>query len=154
MTDSKIVQFPKQPSKVGQAVYDILSKPQFKQEVGETISEITPNYYQNLFNAINKGKEVFQYPFYVAVMRKKEAWALNVLKDTYIVRQTRPKPLDMRERFPNYDIDLFIAYENGDVMFQWTVMTEQDSKTILKNKDLYDPVTVKMIEDINSGLLV
>ena len=84
------------PAKVGQAVYDVLSRPQGTQEVGETVDAMTDRYYQELFATISNAKKMYDDPFYVVVLRKKESWALNVVRQWYIARQTRPRSIYLR----------------------------------------------------------
>lgn len=144
----------KNPARVGQAVYDIISKPQAAQTVEDTISEIEKSnvYYKELFKTIDDAKKIYDDPFYVVILRKKEFWALNVLRQWYISRQTRPHPKYLRETYPNHDHDVWKV--NGlDVYLEWTLPTAKDSESILTHKDLYDPDLVKWITEYNQGRL-
>lgn len=147
----------KDPSKLGQAVYDILSKEQRPQTVEETTEAMTPKYYEQLMIAVDKGCKDFQPPFYVIVVRKKETiggQVMNVLKHQYVTRQTKPRALFLRMNFPNADHDLYeIDANKTTITLLYTLPTAQDSKTILKNPHLYDPQLVQWIMDYNRGTL-
>ena len=147
----------KDPSKLGQAVYDILSTEQHMQTVEETTDAMTPKYFEELMIAVNKGCKDFKSPFYVVVVRKKETLAgqvMNVLKHQYVTRQTPPKAEFLRTNFPNADHDLYeISSYLSTVTLLYTLPTEQDSRTILKHPHLYDPQLVKWIVDYNRGTL-
>lgn len=147
----------KDPSKLGQAVYDILSKEQSPQTVEETIAEMTPSYFEQLSIAVEKGCKDFESPFYVVVQRKKETIGgsvMNVLKHQYITRQTKPYANFLRHEWPNADHDLYeIDSAKGTMTLLYTLPNAQDSKTILKNADCYDPKLVEWILAYNDGSL-
>lgn len=152
-------QLKKNPSKVGQAVYDIMSKSQSVQTVEETIEAMTGKYYEKLMAAVEEGCQAKNYPpvFYVLVERKKETLAgnaHNVLSQRFFTFPFRPKARVAREEKPNSDFDLYeINRPKSCIDYLWTIPTYQDSVTVLKNKHLYDPFYVKMIEDYNMGVL-
>lgn len=140
--------------KVGQAVYDILSKPTESQEVGETLDAMTPRYYKELFATVEENKSRYKCPFYIVVLRKKEPWALNVLRQWYIARQTKPLASVLRNNYPNYDHDVWIVGSHGqDVQLEWTLPTAQDARTIMKNKFMYQEDVIECIDKFNKGLL-
>lgn len=145
------------PAKVGQAAYDILSKDQHVQEVGETIAEMTSKYFDELIIAAKEGTKEFESPFYVVILRKKETLGgnvSNVLFHRYVRRQTKPSPKYLRAEFPNADHDVYeIDGKLMSIKLLWTLPTAQDSQTILKNKNLYDPQLVKWIEQFQTGEL-
>lgn len=149
----------KNPSKVGQAVYDIMSKPQYDQTVEETIEAMTGKYYEKLMAAVDEGCTAKNYPnvFWVLVERKKETLmgnAQNVLSQRFFTFPFRPKAKIAREERPNSDFDLYeVNKDSSSIDYIWTIPTYQDSVTILKNKHLYDPQYVKWIEDYNMGVL-
>ena len=147
-------QLNKSPSKVGQAVYDILCKPQEMQEVGETLEAMTPRYYEELLSTVDNNKDKYDPPFYILVLRKKEGWAVNVLRQWFIARQTKPSPWLIREDYPNYDQDVWLVNtKDEEVRLLWTLPTHQDALTILKNKHLYHSDIVKWIQDYYAGVL-
>lgn len=149
----------KNPAKVGQAVYDIISRPQASQTVEETIEAMTGKYFQKLMEAVEEGCRSPNYPpiFYVVIERKKETLAgnaSNVLKHKYITTPFKPRAKLLREECPNSDFDLYEADKRKcEITHIWTLPTYQDSVTIMKNKHLYDPQYVKWIEDYNKGIL-
>lgn len=149
----------KNPAKVGQAVYDIISKAQASQTVEETIDAMTGIYFKKIREAVEEGCSAPNYPeiFYVLIERKKETLAgnaSNVLKHKYMTVPFKPKPRILREECPNSDFDLYEADKNKcEITHIWTLPCYQDSVTILKNKHIYDPQLVKWIEDFNMGIL-
>lgn len=147
----------KDPSKLGQAVYDILSKEQQDQSVEATVDAMTPKYFEELSKAVDKGCKDFESPFYIVVQRKKETIGgsvMNVLKHQYVTRQTKPYAYFLRSEFPNADHDLYeINSEKGTMTLLYTLPNAQDSKTILKNAECYDPKLVEWIVAYNCGNL-
>ncbi len=142
------------PARVGQAVYDILSRDQSSQTVEETVEAMTQKYYKELFETIKTAKNSLNYdnPFYVVILRKKEPWAINVLRQWYIARQTKPMARYLRETYPNHDHDVWLV-DGHDIHLQWTLPTKQDSSTILKNGSLYEGPLAGWIKDFESGKL-
>lgn len=149
----------KNPSKVGQAVYDIISKKQHMQTVEETIEAMTGKYMEKLREAVEDGCKAPNYPkiFYIIIERKKETLAgnaSNVLKHKYITVPFKPRSKVLREECPNSDFDLYEADMSKCVVTHlWTLPTYQDSVTVLKNRHLYDRQYVKWIEAYNDGTL-
>ena len=147
----------KDSSKLGQAVYDILSKEQQDQTVEATIEAMTPKYFEELMKAVDKGCKDFESPFYIVVQRKKETIGgaiTNVLRHKYVTRQTKPYSRFLRTEFPNADHDLYeVDSTKGTMTLLYTLPTEQDSKTILKNAECYDPKLVEWIVAYNHGSL-
>lgn len=148
----------KNPAKLGQAVYDILSKDNHAiQTVEETVDAMTPMYFEELMKAVDEGCKVFEAPFYVIVQRKKETLGgalTNVLRHKYITRQTRPKSSFLRLEWPNADHDLYeVDNDKGTMTLIYTLPNAQDSKSILKNADCYDPKLVEWIVAYNRGTL-
>lgn len=147
----------KNPAKLGQAVYDILSKEQKDQSVEATIDAMTPKYFEELSKAVDKGCKDFESPFYIVVQRKKETIGgsiMNVLKHQYVTRQTKPYANYLRSEFPNADHDLYeVNSEKGTMTLLYTLPNAQDSKSILKNAECYDPKLVEWIVAYNRGIL-
>lgn len=144
----------KKTSEVGKKVFEILSKPVEMQEVGETLEAMTPKYMEELFATASFNKNKLDSPFYIVVLRKKEPWALNVLRQWYIARQTKPLASFLRRKFPNHDHDVYLVNsKTEEVMHLWTLPTAQDSSTILKHKDMYHSDLVKWIQQFESGNL-
>lgn len=143
----------KQPAKVGQAVFDILSNPHnSSQEVGETLDAMTPRYYEELFSTVENHKGLYKSPFYIVVLRKKEPWAMNILRQWYVPRQSKPSAKVLRNDYPNYDHDIWEVH-GEDCKLLWTLPTAQDAKTIMKNKFMYQEDVIECIDNFNKGLL-
>ena len=138
-------------SKVGEAVYDILSKPQPQVEVGEIISEYASDYTKHVQEAVEKGAEQYQAPFYIVVLHKKEQWALNVIRNWFISRQTKPTAPAMWERFPNFMHTVY-EYDGYNLNLLWSLPSPQEARVILQNWDLYDPQLVEWVKDAFAGL--
>lgn len=144
----------KDPAQVGKAVYESLLKPQEMQEVGETIEAMTPKYYEQILETVNSNSSKYDSPFYVVVLRKKEPWALNVLRHWYVARQTKPSAFVLREDYPNFDHDVWkVDGHSRDISLMWTLPTKQDAASILKNRWMYHEDLVKWITLYNEGRL-
>ena len=147
----------KDSSKLGQAVYDILSKEQAIQTAEETTEAMTPKYYEELLKAADLGKNQFESPFYVVVLRKKNT--VNgtvecVLDHKYVRRQTKPSAVMMRQDFPNHDHDVYeIDSRKGCISYLWTLPTAQDCLKVTDFPGSYHPDLVKFIKDFNEGKL-
>lgn len=152
-------QINKNPAKVGQAAYDILSKSQYTQTVEETTEAMTAKYFEKLMAAVDEGCAEKNYPdkFYILIERKKETLMgliSNALRHKYMTLPFKPKSKIVREECPNSDFDLYEADKTKcEITHIWTLPTHQDSQTILKNRHLYDPQLVKWIEDFYAGAL-
>jgi len=84
--------------------------------------------------------------YFITVFTKKDPTHINFIRRKYIVRQTCPEP--------DWDQEIY-SYDNrkSQLKLEWVLPTEQDSKTILKNKDVYDPILVKCIQDFKKSKL-
>jgi hypothetical protein len=142
-------------TKVGKAVYDILCKnPSHTQEVGETIEGMSPRYRKELIDTIEKNIGKYKSPFYVVVLRKKEVWAMNVLRQWYVARQTRPSAKVLRRDYPNHDHDVWkVDGKTHQIDLEWSLPTAQDAKAILKTPDSYDRDVVKWLRLFREGRL-
>jgi len=149
----KIIQFPdqKKPISVGKAVLDILSKPQEMQTVQDTLDALTPRYFEELDATIAANKSKYSSPFFVVILKKKEPWALNVLRQWYIARQSKPLAKVLRRDYANFTHDVWEANEKGDRKLLWTLPTAIEATTILKNKQLYHEDLVKWCQQFESG---
>ena len=147
--------FGKQGKRVGQAVTDIMEQPYYPQQVGETFEAMAPKYIDELVKSAQEGQSKFTSPFYITVLRKKEPWAVNVLRQWYIARQSLPSPYHLRLDYPNHDHDVFeVDMRNDEIKHLWTLPTAQDSATILGNAALYDSSLVETILKYNQGTLL
>lgn len=142
------------PSKVGQAVYDILQKDQSSVEVQEIIDEYQQTYLKKMEEVLQNNINKYEPPFYVVVLTKKEPWAVNVMRNWFIARQTRPTTKYLRSEYPNYMNTVYsFDKRTSELKILWSLPTKQDAAVVLKNRHLYDPTLVKWIEDCRDGLL-
>lgn len=139
-----------EPSKVGQAAYDILSKEQPKTEVGEVISGYADSYVKEMEEAVKRGLEQHTAPFYVVVLHKKEIWSVNVVRNWFVTRQTKPTMVDMWGRFPNHMHTVY-EFDGSGVNLLWSLPSPQEGKVILQNWALYDPQLVKWVQEAFSS---
>lgn len=143
---------PDNASKVGQAVHQILSKKQDTITVQEILDASSKRYLEEMESTIEKNFNKFELPFYIVVLSKKEPWALNVMRNYFIARQTRPLCKHLREEYPNFMSTLY-EVTRTELRILWSLPIEQDAAVILKNRHLYDPKLVEWIENCNSGKL-
>lgn len=144
----------KESAKVGQAVADILKKDNSPVEVQEIIDEYKDDYTKEMENTLRANADRYMAPFHVVVLTKKEPWAVNVVRNWFIARQTRPKASWLRSNYPNYLNTVYSYNQNsGELKILWSLPSKQESEVVLQNSHLYDPQLVKWIEDYNSGAL-
>lgn len=144
----------KDSAKVGQAVYDILKKDQAPIEVQEVINEYQGKYLQEMESCIKQNMDKYEPPFYIIVLTKKEPWAMNVMRNFFIARQTRPLCAHLRHEYPNFMSTVYsFDKKKSELKILWSLPIKQDAAVVLKNRHLYDPQLVKWIEDCNSGTL-
>ena len=140
--------FGKKGKRVGQAVYDILSKPQAVQTVGDTLDAFGPDYAKFRQECIEDNQGKYKNPFYIFVLTKKEFWANNVLRDWFIARQTPPHAFDMMEQYSNYTKTLYlIDSERGSLKCLWSLPSWDDCITIARAPQQYDSELVKWVEE-------
>jgi len=133
--------------RVGQAVFDIISRYQPMQTVGETLDAFGPDYAKQMEECIEDNEHKYTSPFYIFVLTKKEFWANNVLRNYFIARQTPPHAFDMMEQYSNYTKTLYIVDANrGNIKCVWTLPGFDDCITIARNPANYDPELVKWVE--------
>lgn len=142
--------FGSKAQRVGQAVYDIISKDQPIQTAEETIFEFGPDFVKELEVSIETGRHKYDYPFYVLVLSKKEMWACNLMRNYFIPRQTYPHGTDLVKEYPNYIKTLYKVSRNSvDIM--WSVPGHQDCLSITKNPGQFDPDLVSWIFQCYAG---
>jgi hypothetical protein len=131
-------------SKVGSAVREILSKEQSPVEVGEIIKEYGDSYADQVRQAVEAGSHKYRSPFYIAVLHKKEIWALNVLRNWFVARQTKPSMQAMWRMFPNFMTTVYEVHAGeGKLELLWTLPSEMEARVVVQNWDLYDSNLVK-----------
>lgn len=143
----------KTTSNVGKVAYDLLAKAhqtQEMQEVQETLDAMTPAYLAELEDCVEKNSHKYSTPFYVVCLRKKENFFVNVLRQWFIARQTKPMACVMLRDYPNHDHDIW-EIKDGQAKLIWTLPPGQEQQTIMKNPHLYHSDLVKWIKDYQSG---
>jgi hypothetical protein len=134
--------------RVGQAVYDILSKPQADQTVGETLDAFGPDYAKFMEETIEENQAKFDSPFYIFVLTKKEFWANNILRNWFVARQTPPHAFDMMEQYSNYTKTLYLIDGNkGQIKCLWSLPSFDECLSIARCPENYDSELVKWVEE-------
>lgn len=150
------------PTNVGEAVDKILKEDDLAPEVGEIINEYGETYTAKIQECVDAHLGKYSFPFYVVVMHKKEMWAMNVLRNWFIGRKTKPTMKSMWAMFPNFMHTVYEVRPQG-VELLWSLPSPQEAKTILDNWELYDSQLVKwcrsavsefMNVDSNSSLVL
>lgn len=142
----------KPTSNVGKAVHDILSTDQSETEVGDIISNYAPSYVKEMETAVENGLRKYKPPFYVVVLHKKEMWAMNVMRNWFVTRQTKPLASSMWQEFPNHMHTVY-EYDGTDLKLLWSLPSPQEGKVILTNWALYDPQLVTWVKEAFAGTL-
>lgn len=138
----------KNPSRVGQAVYDILNRQNSPQEVGETLEMMAPDYVEELKDCIRNNVTKFDAPFYIVVMGKKEMFAMNVLRHWFVARQTEPTSQVLMHDYPNHFHEVFEYNKNtGDCRLLWALPATWCHAEIINHPETYHPQLVKWIMD-------
>lgn len=141
-------------SQVGQAVYNLLKKPQEGLTVEEIIDQAQHDFVKKMEEVVNDNVEKYDPPFYIIVLSKKEHWSELVLRNWFVARQTKPSAAWLRQEYPNHLLTLYSYDKRPDKLdVLWSLPTRQDSDTVLKNRHLYDPALVKYITDFDKGFL-
>lgn len=148
--------FARKSQTVGQAAFSLLEKAHRThemQEVQETVDSMTPAYFAELEDCIKKNKHKYSSPFYVVCLRKKENFFVNVLRQWFIARQSKPFASTLMQDYPNHDHDLWEINSHGEPSLKWTLPPGQEQQTIMKNPHLYHSDLVQWIKDFQNGTL-
>lgn len=122
--------------------------------VEQIMEEYQHKYVEEMSNAIEMGAKMYEDPFYVVVMHKKEAWSERVLRNWFIPRQTQPLPQDMRLDYPLHSHTVYkINCSEGKLEVLWSLPIAQDCLTIMANAHLYDPQLISWIKEFTQGTL-
>lgn len=138
----------KTSAKVGKAVYDILSKDQPMQTVGETVEAMSPAYLEELKDCVLKNQDRYESPFYVVVLGKKEMFALNAVRQWFIARQSCPLSTTLMNDYPNYFHEVYtFNKESGDCRLLWCLPAIWVHKEIMNHAETYHPQLVQWVFD-------
>lgn len=134
----------KKNKSVGAATKEILEKPQHEYQVQEIIDEYANKYVKELETAVQENCKRFESPFYVVVLHKKEPWALNVLRNWFIGRQTCPSIQTMWNSYKNFMHTIYeVDGDKGDIRLVRSLPSPDEAKVIVKNFHLYDSDLVR-----------
>lgn len=138
----------------GKAAYDLLHKgieANEMQEVQETIDAMTPAYIAELEDCAKKNSRKYQGNFYIVCLRKKEAFFINVLRQWFIARQSKPMACVLFRDYPNFDHDIWEVTPAGHTRLLWSLPPAQEQLTIMKNPHLYHSDLVNWIKQYQDG---
>lgn len=154
MKNSKRLQRKEKKRTVGQEVQKILSKDQPEITAGEILEESASSFMKELFSVVEANKHSYESPFYVFVFTHKEFWAVNVVRNWFVARQTPPFATDMISQYPHHAKTLYkVNYHNGTIDPVWNIPGIEDCRSILKNPSFYNPVLVEWIQKAFKGEL-
>ena len=140
--------FGSKAKRVGQAVLDILSKPQPIQTVGDTLDAFGPDFANEMEKTIEQNQGKYESPFYIFVVTKKEFFANNVMRNWFIARQTPPYAFEMMKQYSNYTKTLYMVDSHkGNIKALWSIPGFLDCISIARCPSQYDPELVKWVED-------
>lgn len=133
-------------ARVGQAVTDILSKDQPSYTTEEILEGFGAQFTKQLEQTVNDSLGKFKSPFYILALTKKEFWAVNVVRNWFIPRQSPPYGFEMMEQYPNHTKTLYVVDgDRGNIKVAWSIPAFSDCISIAKNKDLYHPELVDWV---------
>ena len=137
-------------ARVGQAVYDILSKDQPDYTVEELLEGMNQKFLEGFEECIKNGtKEYHNEPFYVLVLQKKELTMLgvsNVVENVFVARKSEPRAIDLVQEYPHAVKILYaIDPKKGDFSIKWCMPDIEACKSIAKNPQSVDPQVYKWI---------
>ena len=123
---------------VGQASYELSSKPPEKILAIDLQREMQKTFEENMNEIIKKHKD-WAKKYYIVYLLRRERLMPNVIRQQFVTRKTRPKP--------NYDMSLF-SYDNtsGTLLFHWSIPDEETCIYLVANKE-YLPEDQKPLID-------
>ena len=134
--------------RVGQAVIDIMSKPQPIQTVGDTLDAFGADYAKEIEKCIEENKGKYKNPFYIFILTKKEFWTNNVIRNFFIARQTPPHAFKAMEEYSTFTKTLYIVdASRGNIKTLWSLPSFDDCIEIARHPLTYDPELVKWVEE-------
>lgn len=141
-------------ARVGQAVVDIMSKDQPETKVEDILQESAGEFLEQFEVCVEEGSKKYTSPFYVFVLTGKEMWAVNMMRNWFIARQTPPYALDMMCEHPNKTKSLYLVdYKSGRAKLVWTIPSLTECPSILGHENLYHPDLVRWIQECFAGKL-
>jgi hypothetical protein len=141
-------------ARVGQAVTDMLSKEAQPMTCEELLDGFSIKFAQELEKSVNDSLGKFRSPFYILALTKKEFWSEIIVRNWFVPRQTAPHTRDLALSYPNYTKTLYVVDgDKGDIKVAWSMPSEQDCISILRNPSIYSQELVQWINDCYAGKL-
>ncbi len=114
---------------VGKISWDLLANSApLDHSADEQMKEQLDAYESNVYEAIERGKKLFHYDFYIVVETKKEPKMKNVIRNYFMVRESCPTP--------QYDNVVYKYHRQAEQCeFLW-VLPSKDVYTMMKNNPL------------------
>ena len=144
-------------SKVGQAVYDLLSREQPAYSVEDILDQFGRDYLDLIRSIADKAKGQFEPPFYIFSVLKKDLGQFgvaNVLKHSARPFQLKVTSKRAVEAHPGATKTLFrVDAKKGEIALEWSIPSNEECVSVLKHADLYDPQLVKWIKKCFDGTL-
>ena len=136
--------------RVGQAVYDILSKDQEAYTAEDILDGMQKGILSYLEEAAQKGLKELDGDFYILHLFDKDLTQFqvdNVMKQSAAIFPSRKwHPAEVMAAHPNAAKSLyFVDKKNGEMKEMWTVPGYQDCKSILKKPENYNSNLIKWI---------
>lgn len=137
-------------TRVGQAVYDILSVDQPDYTAEDILDQMQEGILKYLEEAAEKGLKELEGDFYILHLFHKDLSQMgisNVLKQSAAIFPHRNwHPVEVMGAHPNPAKSLYkVDKKNGEMRLLWTVPGYQDCLSILKSPDNYNPMLIKWI---------
>jgi hypothetical protein len=141
-------------ARVGQAILDLADKPYEEMSCQEMLEGIAPKFAEDLEKCVNDSLKKYKSPFYVLVLTRKEMYALNVIRNYFIARQTAPYASKLMVEYPNYTKTLYVVRsDHGDIKVAWSLPGVQDCQEVAKTPDNFPDELVGWIRQCFSGKL-
>lgn len=123
---------------VGQAAYELMSQPYYKQDAIETQREMLKGYHDELIKCVEAHKDWTE-PFYVCVQTRRERTMNNVVRNQFYARKTRPAP--------NFDLALYYYDPKTEQLaFVWCIPDHASVEYICSHASSLPPEQGKLIE--------
>lgn len=122
--------------------------------VEQIIEEYGDEYCSQIEECIRNNSHKYNDIWHIVVLHKKEPLFCNVLRNWFCNRETLMRPEDARLYWPNHSHTVYqVSNKTGNLKILWTLPTDQDSQTILKNPHTHDPQLVGWIRSYYQGKL-
>ena len=115
---------------VGEASVELLEKADQKQPVIDTSQEMLKGYIDNLIQCAKKyEKEGWKDPFYICVQTRRERLLVNVVRNQFYARKTRPTP--------QYDLSVYYYDpKTEELRFEWCIPDKETVEMLILNETI------------------